>query len=175
MGAANRVGVRKNGGFTLLELMIAVAILGVLAGVLVLNFMKPTRKVKTGSEANAVFAEFHRAEQQYALENGVFLASPTPHPTGAGERSVDVGTPPDEWTDLKIQLGQSKLYCSYQVDAGGPDDVIPSYADDFGMIQPSSNWYTLYATCNVDGKSDVDTEYFSSSVDSTLQKKNEGR
>jgi hypothetical protein len=33
----------------------------------------------------------------------------------------------------------------------------------------------LYATCNVDGKTDVDAEYFSSSVDATLKKKNEGR
>lgn len=155
--------------------MIAVAILGVLAGVLVLNFMKPTRKVKTGSEVTAVFAEFHRGQQQYALQNGVYLASPTAHPTGAGERAVDVGVVPAEWDTLKIQLNQTKLYCSYLADAGTLDDAIPTYAADFGMTQPAANWYTLYATCNVDGKIDVDAEYFSSSVDSSTKKKNEGR
>jgi prepilin-type N-terminal cleavage/methylation domain-containing protein len=175
MSAAQGVGVRRNGGFTLLELMIAVAILGILAGILVLNFLKPTRRVKTGAEARAVFGEFHRAQEQYKTENGSYLASGAAFPTGAGEQAVDVGVLPSEWTDLHIQLQTTKLYCSYLSEVGTADDPIPAYATDFGMTQPTTSWYTIYATCNADGKSDVDTEYFSSSVDVSLQKKNEGR
>jgi prepilin-type N-terminal cleavage/methylation domain-containing protein len=178
MAAAKGSGVRRNGGFTLIEIMVAVAILGVLAAVLVLNFMKPTRKVKTGSEASAMFAEFHRAQQQYALENGVYYTAvdiDTLNPTGYDEKPVEMLTVPADWEPLKIQLQQTKFYCGYTTVGGTADDDIPAIAYDFGMSQPESNWYVIYAHCNVDGKSDVDTQYFSSSVDSSLKKKNEGR
>jgi len=161
--------------------MIAVAILGVLAGILVLNFMKPTRKVKTGSEVGPVFAEFHRAQSQYALENGVYLSTGAsaddiyPAYADLGEQAADASTPPDEWTTLRIQIEQPKLYCGYVAIAGTAADAIPTFAEDFGMTQPVGNWYVLYAKCNADGKTDVDAEYFASSVDSSTSKKNEGR
>ena len=170
--------MRRDRGFTLIEIMVAVAILGVLAAVLVLNFMKPTRKVKTGSEANAMFAEFHRAQAQHALEFGTYYSTGdinTLNPTGYGEKSVEMLTIPVDWEPLKIQLQQTKFYCGYSTEAGTADDDIPAIAYDFGMSQPEGNWYVIYAECNVDGKSDVNTQYFSSSVDATLKKKNEGR
>lgn len=178
MVAAQGSGVRRNGGFTLIELMVAVAILGVLAAVLVLNFLKPARKVKTGSEANAMFAEFHRAQAQHGLENGVYYSTgaiEALNPTGYGEKSVEMLTIPAAWEPLKIQLQQTKFYCGYSTVAGTADDEIPAIAYDFGMSQPEGNWYVIYAECDVDGKPAVNTQYFSSSVDATLKKKNEGR
>jgi len=177
MAAALRRSVRTNGGFTLLELLIAVAILGILTGVLVLSFNDPANKVRTGSEANAVFAEFHRAEQQYALEHGSYLSTGTTdsdiYPSTPGRTAQEI-TRPESWEDLKVQITQ-KLYCGYVAVAGTADDDIPSFAEDFGMTQPESNWYVLYARCDADGQSAVDAKYFASSVDPTFQSRNEGR
>lgn len=168
--------MRRQGGFTLLELMVAVAILGILAGVLVYSFNKPTRKIRTGSEVQAMFAELHRAEGQYALENGSYLATgadasevfPTP-----GQSAQSVSGAPDTWTDLKIQPHAQNLWCGYVVAAGGADDDIPAFAVDFGMEQPERNWYALYAECDVDADATKAT-YFASSVDTTTVKRNEG-
>lgn len=170
--------MRRNGGFTLVELMIAVAILGILAGVLVYSFNRPANKVKTSSEVAAMFAELHRAQGQYFVENGTYLS------TGTDESAIFPGSPtnskqsvsiiPDEWTALRIQPTAQNLYCGYVAVAGTAEDVIPTFATDFGMEQPASSWYALYARCNADGNSAVDATYFASSVDQTLVKRGEG-
>jgi len=170
--------VRRNGGFTLIELMIAVAILGILAGVLVYSFTKPTNKVRTGSEVQAVFAELHRAQGQYAVENGSYYStgadSSALFPSDPSSTAQDVTSLPTEWETLKAQPHAKKLFCGYVAVAGGADDDIPAFAEDFGMTQPTRNWYALYARCNVDGDDGTDAEYFTSSVDTTTVKRNEG-
>jgi type II secretory pathway pseudopilin PulG len=161
----------------LIELMVAVAILGILAGVLVYSFNKPTRKVRTGSEVQAMFAELHRAEGQYALENGVYLATGADasavFPSSPGQSAQSVASPPSEWDDLKITPHAQNLYCGYVAAAGTADDDIPAFAVDFGMEQPERNWYALYAECDVDPDT-TKAMYFSSSVDATTVKRNEG-
>src|SRR5688500_16022726 len=99
--------------------MIAVAILGILTGILVLSYNSPARRVKTSSEANAMFAEFHRAQSQYALEHGVYYSTGTDEddifPTTPGPRSqtVDLGALPTEWDTLRAKPTTTKLYCGY--------------------------------------------------------------
>lgn len=170
--------MRRTGGFTLLELMVAVAILGILAGVLVYSFTKPTNSVRTSSEANAMFAELHRAETQYAVEHGVYLSTGADEsdlfPDNPGRTAQAADDPPDEWDDLHARAQTAKLYCGYVAIAGTKDDDIPDFAIDFGMEQPESNWYVLYGRCDVDGSSTKDAVYFSSSVDTSLKKTNEG-
>lgn len=161
-----------------MELMIAVAILGILAGALVYSLNKPTRKVKTGSEANAMFAELHRVQSQYALENGVYLSTGADEgdlfPATPSPRPQDLGTLPDEWLTLKVKPTASQLMCGYVTVAGTRDDDIPAFAADFGMEQPVTNWYVLFARCDGDGDDSRDATYFASSVDQTVQRRDEG-
>ncbi len=166
-------------GFTLVELMIAVAILGILAGLMVVAFDGKGRKVKTGSEALAMFAEMHRAQSQYAVENGVYASTGDDesdiHPITPGRQSQDVGTLPAEWSTLRITPTNPKLMCGYVTVAGAAGDAIPAFATGFGMVQPETNWYVLFARCNADGNDAVDANYFASSVDMNMQKLNDGR
>ena len=159
--------------------MIAVAILGILTGIMIVGFGGQTRKVKTTSEANAMFAEVHRAQSQYALEHGVYFSTGDDDgdifPTTPTSTSQDVGTVPDEWDTLRLKATSPKLYCGYVTVAGTADDDIPTFAEDFGMEQPETNWYVVYARCNADGNTAVDAEYFTSSFDNSLQKRNDGR
>lgn len=158
--------------------MVAVAILGILTGILVLNLMSPGNKVRTKSEAEAVFAELHRAQEQHRLENGTYL------PTGESESDIwpaspsstaqDATDPPEEWDDLHAKPGVGKLHCGYVAIAGGADDEIPAIAEDFGMEQPESLWYVLYGECDIDNNDAVNAQYFSSSTDNRFQSLNDG-
>ena len=92
-------------GFTLVELMIVVAIIGLLAAMAIPNFMSFTTKARQ-SEVKANLASIYTAETTYFTERGIysdnFLEIPW-GPTGVARYCYDlgggitVGHPPD-WT-----------------------------------------------------------------------------
>ena len=157
--------------------MITVAIIGIVAGLLVYSLNGQSKRVKGKSEVQAMFQEMHRAQSEYALEHGRYLSTGTDagdiFPDGISDQLQDVGTRPDEWITLKLQPTSAKLYCGYVAVAGDADDSLPAFADDFGMVQPPGNWYALYAECDMDGSSTLNGTFFSSSVDSKMQRRDE--
>lgn len=166
---------RGQRGFTLVELMIAVAILAILVGILVVNLSEPAKRIRSRSEVSAMFAELHRAQLQYRTERGRYFE------TGASESEV-FPTPaakaqpfiaPSSWTLARVQPSAQQLACGYVALSGTADDDIPAVAEGFGMEQPPGSWYVLYARCDADGSDAVDGEFFASSVDPTLQARNE--
>ena len=63
-----KINTPKNSGFTLVEIMIVVAIIGLLAAIAIPNFVR----ARTQSQANACINNLRQmdgAAQQYALEN----------------------------------------------------------------------------------------------------------
>ena len=69
-----KVRASKKSGFTLVEIMIVVAIIGLLAAIAIPNFVK----ARTTSQQNACInnlRQFDGAVQQYALENKLGSAS----------------------------------------------------------------------------------------------------
>ena len=64
----------RRGGFTLIELMIVVAIIGILAAIAIPNFLKFQLRSKTG-EAKTNLAALRTAEEGYFAEYGVYIPS----------------------------------------------------------------------------------------------------
>lgn len=64
----------RKGGFTLIELMIVVAIIGILAAIAIPNFLKFQLRSKTG-EAKTNLAALRTAEEGYFAEYGVYIAA----------------------------------------------------------------------------------------------------
>ncbi len=172
--------MRRQAGFTLIEMLIVVALIGVLAAVAISAFSKQARKAK-GGEASAMFAAVRIAQEQYHLENGVYIS------TGTGETDVHPMTPgksrqtilplPSSWGSLKLKLPEENVYCGYVSIAGrgGDGTGLGAKAAEFGLtVAPTTDWYYILARCDLDGSTTRDSYYFTWSGDTRVQKQNEG-
>lgn len=172
---------RRQAGFTVIEVMVVVVLIGVLAAIALPSFASESRKAKGDAEVNAFFAELAVREEQYAIENGAYLS------TGASESATFPATPsasaqplgalPATWETLKIRPPESSARCGYVVVAGsrlsGSAGAIASTT--FGYAAPARNWFYILAHCNLDGDSAVDSYYFVDNDDAKIQKSNPGR
>lgn len=169
-------------GFTLIEMMFVVVVIGVLAAVAVVTYSKVTRRAKS-SEVAAMFAEFKNREEMWASEKGRYLGAcaaampaagvpdmgcvegaywPTPLNTKA---QMNVTAPPVRWQQLRVQPGKGALYCQYNVIAGpggqngnmGP--VGTSLWTEVAGIPPK-NWFYMMAQCDWDNDLSANAVYW---------------
>jgi type II secretory pathway pseudopilin PulG len=169
--------------------MIVVAIVGILATLAVFMFTKSTARARA-SEVPAVFAEFRIKQEQYHLENGLYfttgdetnIGSWFPTSPAAPSSGGNPSTPTDQptaWTeDLRMVIDKSALYCSYVTIGRTNGQSYGSVAQaTFGApsaVQPTNFFYNI-AECDLDGKTSVNSRYFSSSTTDGIIKVNDGR
>jgi type IV pilus assembly protein PilA len=72
---------KRKSGFTLIELMIVVAIIGILAAIAIPNFLRFQLKAKS-SEGKTNLAAIRTAEQSYYSEFGIYVSSDASPTTG---------------------------------------------------------------------------------------------
>jgi prepilin-type N-terminal cleavage/methylation domain-containing protein len=84
------MGLHRRRGFTLIELMIVVAIIGLLSSIAIPNFLKYQARSRR-SEAYANLAELARAQKAFQAERNSF------HDTGTSEPSPILGTQKMQW------------------------------------------------------------------------------
>jgi prepilin-type N-terminal cleavage/methylation domain-containing protein len=180
----------REAGFTLLELMVTVAVIAILAAIALPSYSGQTRKAKAMAEVQPMFNDLRVRIEQYLQEQGVYPATigeNSLYPVGAPSTTpiplLSPATPvPADWQTLKVRFsGPDQVRCGYTWVTGPANDGgnIGAIAKanpplGFGFTAPGTLWYYLLAKCDMDGDSSAFSWYFSSSVDPTIQKLNEG-
>ncbi len=173
-------------GFTLIELMVVVAIVGILASLAVYTFGGQKKRVEARSEVTAMFAEIQIRQEQALLEDGSYVSSSASnsesdlHPSSpnlTGGRSA-LKPLPASWAGLNFGADISAVRCAYVTIAGAGGDAtnIGTVAStEFAFTAPATDWYYILAQCDMDQNPAEDSFYFRTSESAELFFINQGK
>ena len=153
-----------NAGFTLIELMIVVAVVAVLAGISVVAY---SRHMKNGRivEAHEMIGQIQMRQESYFQTAGSYCnasgggnctegGAPTYHPTLSTDFTPQVWDPTTAglpgWTDLSVRVPKGRLYFSYVSAAGIPSDSYATRGDAAALgLSAGRPWYYIIARADM--------------------------
>ena len=118
--------MKRRRGFTLIEMMIVVAIIALLATIAIPNYISFQLRAKT-SEAKSNLGAIRTCEEAYMAEHDVYLtctANPVADPTKL-QRDWEVA--PTGWTDIGFEP-KGKVFFQYDVVVGTGGDTFTATA-----------------------------------------------
>jgi len=172
---------KAQAGFTMIEVMVVVALIAILATIAIPSFFNTSRKAKASAEVQPMFSDLRQRLESFHQENGVYPATigeSTTHPATPSNTKQSLIPMPAPWVAIKLRpSGSDEVFCGYTWVTGLADDGanIGAQGTAFGFTAPAVNWYYLLAHCDLDGVPAVDSYYFSSSVDPKIKSSNDGR
>jgi len=171
-------------GFTLIELMVAVAVMGIIVAIAIPIFTGTTRKAKGEAEVKTYFQDLRTRMEEYQQQRGVYppsLGEDAFHPAEPTARRQTIFPVPAAWTAIRLRpSGSTDVYCGYTWATGLAGDAanvgaLASAAPPggFGFSAPATSWYYLMARCNLDGAPGY-SYYFTDSTDLSIRTLDEG-
>jgi len=154
---------RPSRGFTLIELMIVIAILGVLASVAIPNFLKFIMRAKTTEATMSVRKLFDGSVAYYLTDRygptgapipNQFPGSvgPMPSPAAIGPQKVETGIAvwdaQPSWVALNFAI-EDPHYFSYQYRSDGQNNASNFTAYAFGNLDGDANFSTFGRVAHV--------------------------
>ena len=121
-------------GFTLIELMIVVVIIGILAALAIPRFMQATVKSKQ-SEAKGILKQIYTMERTYRQENGVYLACAN----NAAFNAIGVEIPAGAIYAYDVALAGNGFTATAQCDLDDDATVDTWTIDDAGTLTNTLN------------------------------------
>ncbi|MDA3864925.1 MAG: prepilin-type N-terminal cleavage/methylation domain-containing protein [Deltaproteobacteria bacterium] len=172
-----------NKGFTMIELMMVVVVIGILAAIAIVQYSSQQAAAKT-SEVAPMFAEIKKSQYAYKAEYGQFLSTGSsesdlyPVLLGSGEPKKKDWNPStsSNWYKLGVSPQTNQVYCGY-VTMAGSAGTAPSGtwgSELFSAGTPQKPWFYLVAQCDLDGTPGTNTTFITSSELSDVQKKHSG-
>ena len=150
--------IRNRKGFTLVELMIVVAIIGILAAIAIPNFLQFRLKAKT-SEAKSNLGAIRSTEVAYFAEWDFYVGNQPPTPTGNRQGITDK-RPWNNTTRFSI-LGfapEGSVFYDY---------ALLSTANN--LYPPNAEGMSMYAAGDLDGDNSLCSFYVTSATNEILK------
>ena len=132
----------RRGGFTLIELMIVVASIGILAAIAIPNFLRFQLKAKS-SEGKTNLAAIRTAEESYFAEYGVYVsADPSPVTINGNTKTPYVDAVAGGGFAVVGWAPEGDVCFNYAVETATPDDdgFMASAAADINNNDVPQRW-----------------------------------